>query len=170
MEKRGSARRFKASAPLREVYATYQGLKMRMWDIRYEDILKFCKILKRTNCPLKQIVCLRVEGEITFVGIWYDTIMKWILGKQFLCSWNGYTWFCIVSSEGFSESGNQLPGCLKDPALLGRLNDGLQKEFLRHWFNWLNTCKIKCLITAVGFESPQSWVNFIFEVLNYIDV
>ena len=57
-----------------------------------------------------------------FVGIWCDKVIKWILRKQSLSSWNGYTWFCIVSSEGFSESGNQIPGCLKDSALLGRLN------------------------------------------------
>jgi hypothetical protein len=78
-----------------------------------------------------------------FVGIWYDKVIKWILRKQSLSSWNGYTCFCIVSSEDFSESGNQLPGCLKDPALLVRLNDWLQKEILRSWFSWLNTCKIK---------------------------
>jgi len=51
--------------PLREMYAAYQGLKMRMWEIRYEEILKFCKALERTTCPIEQIVCLRVEGEIT---------------------------------------------------------------------------------------------------------
>lgn len=75
---------------------------------------------------------------------------------QILSSWNGYTLFCIVSSDGFCESGNELPVCLKDPALVGRLSDLLQ-EFLRRWFSSLNACKIKYyLITAVGLESPQS--------------
>jgi len=55
MEKGGSARRFKASASLREMYAAYQGLKMRMCEILYEEILKFCKILERTTCPFEQI-------------------------------------------------------------------------------------------------------------------
>lgn len=81
------------------------------------------------------------RGRNNFVRIWYNKVIKWIIRKQILSSLNGYTWFCIMSSQGFCESGNQLTGCLKDPELLGRLSEWPKKEFLRHWFGWLKLAK-----------------------------